>query len=260
MTARLISASARHLHHQPAHARGNNNYQVSLLGVTQYEGGTCASGTNDDHEPIHGSRPALSATNVSAEDRAAILSDESYWRKLCDWLHVGDEKIRARFASAILEPHADLIDECRDRMMADGYWQIQYDAVNPETGSHHLNWDLEVSGLARGVERLVEAGWPPNFILMYDETWLLVHQLKHIVLLSTGNRLSYDFSVFHVGAGSAGWPPHRDRGGDSTGAFRTDKLPQYCTTWIALSDATCARNGIRQPATLCLSLLNTIEL
>lgn len=75
---------------------------------------------------------------------------------------------------------------------------------------------------------------------MYDEAWLLVHQLKTLILLTTGNRLSMDFSVFHICAGARGWPPHRDRGGDSTGAFRPDRehTPQYVTTWIALSDAT----------------------
>lgn len=84
-----------------------------------------------------------------------------------------------------------------------------------------------------------------QFLLVYDETWLLVHQLRTLLLLTSGNRLSFDFSIFYIASdGGCGWPPHRDRGGDSTGAFRADGTPQYVTTWIALSEAS--------PASSCL--------
>jgi len=73
---------------------------------------------------------------------------------------------------------------------------------------------------------------------MYDEAWLLVHQLRELILLTSGTRLGMGFSVFHVGPGERGWAPHRDRGGDSTGAFRADGTPQYVTTGFALSHAT----------------------
>lgn len=186
--------------------------------------------------------PTLCDDGASAQDRSAALSDAAYWRSLCPWLHVGDAEVRKRLCDSVLAPSADLVDECRDRMVADGYWQIMHDAQDLETSRRHLEWKIDVAGIARGVARLVAKGWPPNFIMMYDEPWLLVHQLKHIVLMATGNRLSYDFSIFHVVSGAAGWPPHRDRGGDSTGAFRADGLPQYCTTWVALSDATCTNS------------------
>ena len=71
---------------------------------------------------------------------------------------------------------------------------------------------------------------------------LPARQLKTLILLTSGNRLSFDFSVFHIVAGTTGWPPHRDRGGESTGAFRRDQMPQYVTSWIALSDATCTNS------------------
>jgi ectoine hydroxylase-related dioxygenase (phytanoyl-CoA dioxygenase family) len=41
------------------------------------------------------------------------------------------------------------------------------------------------------------------------------------------------------GGAPAGWPPHRDRGADSSAKrFRHDGTPEYATAWIALTPAT----------------------
>ena len=41
------------------------------------------------------------------------------------------------------------------------------------------------------------------------------------------------------GDSGKGWPPHRDRGEDAAAAaFKQDGMPDYCTTWISLTDAT----------------------
>ena len=193
----------------------------------------------DDADPLLTERPTLFNAECTPSECSQILADPSYWRGLCPWLHVGSAEIRHRIQGSELIPTADLVDECRDRMIADGYWTIDQEAVEPDTDEPHLRWAVDIAGLSKGVETLAGKGWPPNFLLMYDETWLLAHQLKRLLILTSGNRLSHDFSIFHVVAGAAGWPPHRDRGGaGATDAFGPDRLPTYVTTWVALSDAT----------------------
>ena len=189
----------------------------------------------------------------TADERSSAITDSAYWQALCPKLHVGCNQMRRQLANAILDPDPDLVDELRWRMERDGYWDISASARNSESGQLHLDWLVSVPDMADGVRRLTEAGWPPSFLLMYDEPWVMAAQLKHLILMTSGNRLIFDFAMFHVGsqktpageadeldgASSRGWPPHRDRGLDSTtGAFRNDGTPQYCTTWVALTDAT----------------------
>jgi hypothetical protein len=92
---------------------------------------------------------------------------------------------------------------------------------------------------------------------MYDEPWIMAAKIKQLVYLTTGgNEMNFDWSAFYVraqpdpdvaaaegvdsgsdtDAGSgltakAGWPPHRDRGNDSTATegFRQDGTPRYAT-------------------------------
>ena len=189
----------------------------------------------------------------TADERSTTITDSAYWQALCPKLHVGCTKMRHLLWHAILDPDPELVDELRARMERDGYWDISASARHSESGQLQLDWLVSVPDMADGVRRLTEAGWPPSFLLMYDEPWVMAAQLKHLILLTSGNRIIFDFAMFHVGsqrtpageadeadgASSRGWPPHRDRGLDSTtGAFRNDGTPQYCTTWIALTDAT----------------------
>jgi hypothetical protein len=49
---------------------------------------------------------------------------------------------------------------------------------------------------------LAEHGWPPGFLLMYDEPWIMTHQIKDLMRTTTsGNELIMDFALFHVGSG-----------------------------------------------------------
>ena len=35
---------------------------------------------------------------------------------------------------------------------------------------------------------------------MYDEPWLIAHQLKNVIRMTSGNRLLFDFAFFNVGS------------------------------------------------------------
>lgn len=58
--------------------------------------------------------------NLCAAERAAMVSNEKYWRELCPKLHVASPVMMRRLADAVIEPEADLVDELRDRMSQDG--------------------------------------------------------------------------------------------------------------------------------------------
>ncbi|KIY95751.1 hypothetical protein MNEG_12210 [Monoraphidium neglectum] len=62
-----------------------------------------------------------------------------------------------------------------------------------------------VSGLARGVQGLLRAGWPASMIVMYDEAWLLIE--------------------------------HLSKPDDAAATFRADGSAMYTTAWVALTDA-----------------------
>jgi hypothetical protein len=203
------------------------------------------------HDLLLAALPQLDSS--TAAERAATVASDAYWRALCPKLHVGSADLRHCLADAILNPEADLVDELRDRMSHDGYWNVDHDAVREDNGEVHLSWKVNVEDMAEAMTLLTKAGWPPSFLLMYDEPWLIAHQLKNIIRLTSGNQMLYDFAFFNVGskltptgepdvvdgASSRGWAPHRDRGKDGTKtAFRNDGSPQYCTTWVALTDAT----------------------
>ena len=224
--------------------------------------------------------PALDGY-LDAAERAALVCDDAYWKRLCPKMHVGSFELRKRLIGSMIDPEPDvstaaiqtrtvdlqpelrhsfrianisqLVDELRDRMSRDGYWDLPAGAARADNGKPVLDWVANVADMAEAMRLLTEAGWPPSFLLMYDEPWAMAHQLKHMILLTSGNRVIFDFAMFHVGskrtprgeadcadgASSRGWEPHRDRGSDETvGAFRADGTPQYCTSWVALTDAT----------------------
>ena len=120
--------------------------------------------STDDEDPILRERPQLRAANLSPLQRTSIICDVKYWIDLCPWLHVGDKDSRACFGPANLTPSADLVDECRDHMAHDGYWTITSDVLDDDTGEKHLAWAVDIAGLAKAVETLVEHGWVSQLV------------------------------------------------------------------------------------------------
>jgi len=94
--------------------------------------------------------------------------------------------------------------------------------------------------LALGVVLLKQHGWEPNFLVVYDEAWVLIRHLSSIMEAATGNRCNMDIVTWYVDAtkGESGFSPHRDRQPDDTPAsFRKDGSPKYSTCWVAVTDA-----------------------
>lgn len=45
----------------------------------------------------------------------------------------------------------------------------------------HLTWQPDLKALRDGIVTLMQHGWHPSFILMYDEAWLLLHNLRRLM-------------------------------------------------------------------------------
>lgn len=183
----------------------------------------------------------MSILDVQQPDPLEVLRSKAnsaaFWRDLCPWLHVEDDKFR----------HADQKMACSDAevdtwsadLISDGYFSVE---------GGRLQWAVNVADVARGLETLISKGFPPICIMAYDEPWVMGAQLARLVQATTGgNQAIMDWNAFFVKAGAgqgcaeaAGWPPHRDRGSfqAALNGFRADGTPRYTTFWIALTDAT----------------------
>jgi hypothetical protein len=99
--------------------------------------------------------------------------------------------------------------------------------------------------LALGVTRLSNLGYPPTFLLMFDETWIYGDLIRSILSPISGNDSIGDWFIFLVDPlvknSYAPGPPHRDRPLADLSSFRTHSTapaPKYCSVWLALTPAT----------------------
>ena len=118
----------------------------------------------------------------SMKDRVSSLIDSDYWQKLCPELHINDPALIKAAHRQVLNfvDKPDRVDELREGMGRDGYFTID---AGPE-----LPWAVDLGAMARAVRILGEAGWPPSFLLVYDEPWVMAHQMRQLLLLTTGNQ------------------------------------------------------------------------
>jgi hypothetical protein len=122
-------------------------------------------------DPIYREMPGLRTADLAPEQVARLLGDPDYWRNLCPEMHVGDPgMLMIAQEAAARDPDPDLVDLCRDRMQHDGYFDIP-------AGQPDLEWVVPVARVAAAIQTLCDAGWPPSFVLLYDETWVLMHQV-----------------------------------------------------------------------------------
>jgi len=60
-----------------------------------------------------------------------------------------------------------------------------------------LPWAINVEDVALGVVQVMQHGWPPAFIMAYDEAWILAHQVSEIVKYTTGNEMIMDWFAWY---------------------------------------------------------------
>ena len=172
---------------------------------------------------INTDNPKLYSVNQNRES----IGDIEYWQELCPKLSIGDgELLREAVA---FELHEDEIQRLKGQMLHDGFFTLHSDA---------LPWAMDVRDIAAGMERLKEQGWHPNFIMMYDQPWLLAQQLSKAMLQITGNTHNFDWLAYHIEPpDGAGIPPHRDFMHCPPESWHDDGSPKVVTVWVSLGNA-----------------------
>jgi hypothetical protein len=129
-----------------------------------------------------------------------------------------------------------------------GYFQLQRARLGKDANA--VDWGADLNAVAAGVERLMELGYPPLWIMVYDEVWSLAHQLSEIISATTNGRNVNNFDVlaWHVDPtkNQKGFSPHRDRMPATPdlvkASFHDDGTPKYISTWFPLTDATTSNS------------------
>ena len=171
--------------------------------------------------------PSMHARAVTPER----CQDPEYWRALCPELHVEDE----RFAASVGPMRVDrgFAQDVRNAIIDQGFTKIP---------SHKLPWKTtDHRALAFAAITLMQHGWNPSWLLVYDEAWAVAHELSEFMFRTTGNHLNHDALAWHVSIDDekpTAFSPHRDRQpDDARETFREDGTAQYATAWVPLTDA-----------------------
>ncbi|MBS1955559.1 MAG: SAM-dependent methyltransferase [Cyanobacteria bacterium SZAS-4] len=153
--------------------------------------------------------------------------DIEFWRQLNPELHITDSD--KPFSIPPLNIDAQVLEDVRESLRKDAYFQI-----------HKLIDSALAAKLARGVEIMHKAGWPPPFVVLYDEYWEMFYQLKPLFESILGEGYKQMTSVWcwylENNSESKGWGHHRDRPG--VNVLDADGNPKTLNVWIALTDTT----------------------
>lgn len=156
------------------------------------------------------------------------LEDADYWRCLCPELNVASPTSSKLVHAGGFEVSDEEATRLRGAMDREGFFTLA-----------DLPWAVDIAAVARGIEALHQAGWPPLFILAYDEPWIMAAQLSSITQQLFGHKVAFDWAAFHVPGGQAGTAPHRDlipRPFSADPFFHADNMPRYISIWVAMVD------------------------
>ena len=161
------------------------------------------------------------------------VRDPDFWRALNPELTVSEFPLATRRER--LPVPAGLSAYCREQLIADGYM-----ATPPLIPTD------ELARLARGVERVVEAGFPSPLAAVYDEYFNIFNGLEAVFAPLLGDDylvLTQGIWAFHVRPGDdtrtlwTAAAPHRDRMAPDARTMAHD-VPSILTLWIPLEDVT----------------------
>lgn len=189
---------------------------------------------NKRHRDIISPSSSTAAKPSKALPQPAIvppkrLPGAAYWRRINPKLHVEDAQYLQECATVGSLSVAE-VATLKARLINDGFFTLE-----------DLPWYPSLRAMREGVRRLQRRGWPATLLLVYDEAWVMAHQISALLAaVSGGCANSLDTLAWSVtpSLGQAGFAPHRDRQpADVPNSFRADGTPKYTTCWVALSEA-----------------------
>ncbi len=154
-----------------------------------------------------------------------MLMHGNFWQQFAPQLHIESPG----YAQAPMPSlHNDVVHSIQGLVRQEGYFQ-----------GNLSHWNTPYAAVTDVISRLNTAGLLPVFAFMYDEMWMLAHQLHPVIegLLGPNYAMLPDFWAWHVDPTKAesGWRPHRDKG---YRALAADGSATSVTAWIPLTAAT----------------------
>jgi ectoine hydroxylase-related dioxygenase (phytanoyl-CoA dioxygenase family) len=168
--------------------------------------------------------PALRPDAQHALSVEALLQP-AFWQQFAPQLHIQAPDYQLAPLPSLDAASGEAI---RGLVKGEGYFQ-----------GTMTQWNSPLAAVTDCIARLNAAGLLPVFAFMYDEMWMLAHQLHPVIesLLGPNYAMLPDFWAWHVDPSKAesGWRPHRDKG---YRALTADGTPTSVTAWIPLTAAT----------------------
>uniref|UniRef100_B8HXW9 Phytanoyl-CoA dioxygenase n=1 Tax=Cyanothece sp. (strain PCC 7425 / ATCC 29141) TaxID=395961 RepID=B8HXW9_CYAP4 len=167
------------------------------------------------------------------------LGRADFWQSLCPYLRITDHPF-TKFAAPyeIDDIHKEHFVRA---IIEEGYFQIP--SIIPKQ---------QTDMISNAITDIVSAGFPPPFVLLYDELWQIFGRLENVLrpVLGESYYVVPDFWIWKVDPKyeSTGWTPHRDEI-KKRYALRSDGRPPLMTVWIPFTDAT--------PLNSCIYVLPT---
>lgn len=128
-----------------------------------------------------------------------------------------------------VQAHPVEVRRCVQQMKEEGYFRLE-----------NVLSKGRMARMAKAVEAIVAAGYPPAFAYVYDDFWLVFRDLGPVLtpLYGENYRVALNLWAWHIPPSDSyhGFQPHRDLIGRNT--LRADGSPMLGTVWIPLTDVT----------------------
>lgn len=161
-------------------------------------------------------------------DHLAAIDSPDFWRQLNPHLSISQTPFASPSASYSCSERDQ--QKALKQMVLDGYLQTS-PAIPAE----------RCQALSQAVRRIIEAGYHPNYVTLYDEYWQTLQAIYPILepILGPGCHPVGDYWTWCISpeTAGAGWQPHRDYQ-FKTKTLREDGRPMIVTVWLPLTDAT----------------------
>ena len=113
------------------------------------------------------------------------LNTSEYWLQICPFLTIHSR--RADLGEPIQYSAAKL-EAARESVIENGFIQLK-----------NVPFSVDLSLVARGIQRLIHFGWDPLFIAVFNEPWVLSKELSEAIKeITGGNELNLDFLAWSI--------------------------------------------------------------
>jgi hypothetical protein len=156
------------------------------------------------------------------------LATVEYWKALNPDMSITDYPFQTPTDTQVQAPSVE-VERCVQQMREEGHFRL--DSVLSKG---------RMARMAKVVDNLVAAGYPPAFAYVYDDFWLVFRDLSPVLtpLYGENYRVVFNLWAWHIPPSDAyhGFKPHRDLIGKNT--LYSDGTPIFGTVWIPLTDVT----------------------